>query len=344
MAEAAEFQRAKFAPQTGPSKGQEIDVHFNPASLKYTVTNTLEKGRGNQAKQYVSQSTGKLTMDLVFDTTDTGQDVRTFTEKMAGLMQPDDKKIPAVVLFEWGTYKFQGMVDSYQETLEFFAPNGVPLRAAINMTLSKQDKVFEPSQTSSFDTQGALTPEPVQLPPSNLSDVSQAATKAGAPSAARSLATANGLESLRFPSGAITLDASVQFKGPAAFASGGAGGGLSIGGGIGLSGGVGLGISGGVSGGASIGGGAGFGASASAGVSARAGAFAGLRSAGSQTGIEASLDLSSFFPPKVSAQIATDQDASFGVGGKAKIEGSASLKADVGTKARLQSKIRFDER
>jgi len=329
MAEAAEFQRAKFAPQTGPSKGQEIDVHFNPASLKYTVTNTLEKGRGNQAKQYVSQSTGKLTMDLVFDTTDTGQDVRTFTEKMAGLMQPDDKKIPAVVLFEWGTYKFQGMVDSYQETLEFFAPNGVPLRAAINMSLSKQDKVFEPTQTSSFDTQGALTPEPVQLPPSNLSDVSQAATKAGAPGAARSLAAANGLESLRFPSGAITLDASVRLKGPAAFASGGAGGGLSIGGGIGLSGGLSLGV---------------VGASASAGVSASAGAFAGLRSAEPQTGIEASLDLSSFFPPKVSAQIATDQDASFGVGGKAKIAGSASLKADVGAKARLQSKIRFDER
>ena len=55
---------------------------------------------------------------------------------------------------------------------------------------------------------------------------------------------------------------------------------------------------------------------------------------------EASLDLQTFFPAKPRPEIATDRGASFGVGGRATIEGSASLKADVGAKA--QSSIHFD--
>ena len=47
-------------------------MHFNPASLQYTVSNK-EEGQGAKKKQYVSETSAKLTMDLVFDTTDTGR-------------------------------------------------------------------------------------------------------------------------------------------------------------------------------------------------------------------------------------------------------------------------------
>ncbi len=58
-----------------------VPVHFNPANLQYTVANTLkEEGKGAKKKQYVSQTTAKLTMDLVFDTTDSGEDVRVTTD------------------------------------------------------------------------------------------------------------------------------------------------------------------------------------------------------------------------------------------------------------------------
>src|ERR1043166_5648700 len=67
-----------------------IPVHFNPASLQFTVTNTLrEEGRGGQKKQYVTQSSGKLTVDLIFDTTDNGDDVRDTTKRIAKFMEPD---------------------------------------------------------------------------------------------------------------------------------------------------------------------------------------------------------------------------------------------------------------
>jgi hypothetical protein len=351
---------AQFTPQSGSNRTPVV-VHFNPVSLQYTVTNTLEnKGSGSNKKQYVTQSSGKLTMDLIFDTTHNGQDVRGLTEKVARFMEPDAKKIPAVVLFEWGTYKFQGMLESYKETLDFFAPNGVPLRAAVNLTLSKQDKVFEPTNTSgsgesaggALGTQGALSDQTVFVPtPKGAGGASDLGNKAGAPEAARAIGAANGQESLRFSAGGgMALGGSVSLGPPVAFASAGAsaGGGIGIGGGVG--GGASLGVSGGasagvgVSGGAGVSAGAGFavGARGSAGVSASAGAFAGLHSKSSSSGFGASLDVQKLLPQKPSVRMSTDSGATFKVGGKASVEGSASLSADVGASATLRGRVRFD--
>jgi len=308
------IERAQFTPQSGPDKGRAIPAHFNPVSLQYTVTNTLEnKGSGNNKKQFVTQSTGKLTMDLIFDNTHDGQDVRVMTEKIARFMEPDAKKIPAVVLFEWGTYKFQGMVETYKETLDFFAPGGVPLRASVNLTLSKQDKVFEPSRTSNFDTQGDLQPDAVVMP-SATGGAAGLGNQLGAPDAARAIGALNGQESLRFSAGAaLSVGGSVSLGPPVAFASAGAGFGV------------------------------GAGAQGSAGVSASAGAFAGLRAPTAALNVGANVDPQRLLPKNQSAKLATDSGATFKVGGKASIEGSASLTADVGASATLRPRIQFDE-
>src|SRR5579863_10424718 len=101
-------EKAKFTPKTGADQSS-FDAHFNPVSLQYSVSNTLkEEGAGKIKKQYVTQGTGKLTMDLIFDNTAGGQDVRVATSKIAALMQPDPKsagakkQVPSIVLFEWG--------------------------------------------------------------------------------------------------------------------------------------------------------------------------------------------------------------------------------------------------
>ncbi|HEU4386428.1 MAG TPA: hypothetical protein VFV34_01435, partial [Blastocatellia bacterium] len=255
MAKPANFEQAKFKPQSGPQKGTEIPVHFNPVSLEFTITNTLkEQGSGNKKKQYVSKSTGKLTMQLVFDTTHNGEDVRVTTEKIGKFMEPDAKKIPPIVLFEWGSYKFQGMVDSFKETIDFFAPNGVPLRATVSLSMSSQDEVFETTDGSrGFGTQRSPALDAVQLPPSPApppgggganpsEDTTGIATRVGDPRAGRGIAAANGLESMRFTAGApLTVGPSVQLGSPVAFATGAAGG-ASAGAGIGISGGAGAGI------------------------------------------------------------------------------------------------------
>jgi hypothetical protein len=54
------------------------------------------------------------------------------------------------------------------------------------------------------------------------------------------------------------------------------------------------------------------------------------------------LDPGAFLKTNDSASIATDNGASFNVGGKAMIESSPSLSADVGAKSDLRAKIQFD--
>ena len=324
---------------SGSSSGDPIHVHFNPTSLQHVVTNTMKNtGSGNNTKQYVGESTGKLTMDLVFDTTDSGQDVRLSTSKIAQLMKPTravssnqrNRKVPPVVLFEWGNYKFQGMVESFKETIDFFSGNGVPLRASVNLTMSQQDKVFDdPSADDSADTSGSFEPDAIEVPTPGNQDVTQTAAQGGDPSAGRGIATANNLDSMRFTGGAaLTLNSGAALTGAAGFSAG-----ASAGGGFDLSGGAGLTAGAGVS--------SSFGGSASAGISASGGAFAGLRASSSSqsTGV---LNTSSFLKTNSSVGISTDSGATFSVGGKARIEGSSSLSADVGAKADIRAKIQFD--
>src|SRR5271156_6070400 len=110
--------------------GSPLEVHFNPTSLVYSVENSVAQQSGGPKKvQYVAQFSGKLTMDLQFDTTDTGSDVRTFTNQVALFMQATGNasaaasnsappsanggaqsappKAPPVLKFQWGSYVFQ---------------------------------------------------------------------------------------------------------------------------------------------------------------------------------------------------------------------------------------------
>lgn len=290
-----------------------FDVHFNPLTLQYTITNTLANtGSGNSTKQYTGESTGKLTMDLIFDTTVTGEDVRLHTVQVARLMEPGDNedKTPPVVEFDWGLYTFSGMVESYRETIDFFSANGVPLRASINLTLSSQDEVFEGgSRDDNAGTGGSLTnragnnANALQVPSPGSHDgrgVTQTATQAGNPSAARDIATQNGLENMRFPgNAALQLNASSKTAGASAMT----------------------------------------GVSASAGVGG--GAFVGLRTQ-SEVNVSFGLKLSNFLRPSATATLGTEDPSAFALGGQARLQGSASLKADVGQAGALKSRIEFD--
>jgi hypothetical protein len=282
-----------------------FDVHFNPQTLQYTITNNLKNtGSGNSTKQYVDESTGKLSMDLVFDTTDTGEDVRLHTVKVAQLMEPDESdKTPPIVEFEWGLYVFAGMMQSYKETIDYFSSDGVPLRASVSLTLASQDDVFEGgSDERSANTAGSLAPggDAVQAPAPPVSDgrgVTRTATQGGNPAAARQIAADNGLENMRFPGrAALQINASTAAAGVSSMA--GAGGGAG-------------------------------------------GAFTGLRvRAGAGVGV--SLKLANFLNPAGTARLGTEDGAGFSLGGQARLQGSASFKADVGTAGKLKARIEFD--
>jgi hypothetical protein len=271
----------------GGAVSEEIKVLFNPTSLQHTASNTLkEEGSGAKKKQFVDKSSAKLTMQLIFDTTDTGVDVRTHTSKMLSLLKPaaqGNKQIPPNVEFGWGAYKFTGLVEQYKETLDFFSSQGTPLRASVDITLSSQDIQFQSGNSPQAKVDGQLgTAEPALVPNPPAGGPSGAANGLGDPRAARAIAGANNADSLRFGgSGQLAVGAGIDLRAEAAFSVGGgiglsagagAGAGIGIGGGAGITAGAGAGFSAGAGAGFSAGAGAGFSAGAGAGFSAGAGA------------------------------------------------------------------------
>jgi Contractile injection system tube protein len=323
--------------------GDPVPVQFNPASLEYSIANEFDASGGNNgSRQQVKKTTGKLTMTLIYDTTDTGGDVREQTEHISKLLEPakdGSKKYAPKIEFGWGTYSFKGVVEQYKETIDFFAASGVPLRASINLTLSSQDVSFTSSKNPPANVDGDLTPDAVSAPAgAGPSDVANAM---GDPRAARAIASANGADSLRFGGsaslsvgGGITLSAAASFS---VGASASIGGGIGVGGGVGIGGGIGVGGGIGISGGVGVSAGASVGISA--GITATAGAaFTGLRVSAQPT---VSINIDSARTALLPIAATTGATA-FGPGGRARVQTGGSLSADVGSGADLHARIGFD--
>jgi len=157
---APQIVKAKLIPMNGDQpeteESKHIAVQFNPASLKVTLSNTLKAesnggGGSGAAAQYVEKSESSLAVELLFDTsverpgTPAYSDVRRQTNKIAdAFMKPQNPEAerpgaPQRCRFQWGGFQFTGMLASYNETLDFFAPEGIPLRATLALSF-KEDR------------------------------------------------------------------------------------------------------------------------------------------------------------------------------------------------------------
>ena len=257
--------------QAGDSS-KTVKAHFNPQSLKVTYQNQSAGGGqpGGSSRQRTGNATTKLAVELLFDTTDKGTDVRELSDCVAFFIRPDEEagsgsdsnRVPPAVLFAWGSFLFPGVMDSMDETLDYFSENGVPLRATISLSITRQSLKVEKSKKK----RKAGGSEQLKNP--QFKDTVQAvAARNGNPDDWKKIAAANNIDDpLRLKPGSL-INVS---KGA------GVGGGLSAGAGlsagVSISGGAGASLS--VSGGAGVSASALAKASAGAGVSARAAASA----------------------------------------------------------------------
>jgi hypothetical protein len=349
--------KATLFKVTGPGESDvadEMSVQFNPGTLSYSVQNTLEKkGKDAKARQFVAQTTAKLEFDLIFDSTHDGRDVRAETNKIKQFLNPGDKsankdQAPPVVGFRWGTFKFKGVLESFKESIDFFSIEGVPLRSTLKLALAAQDPkdVFtdEKFDEVSPGIQASLNTRLVPVPAGG---ATQMAAQGGNAAAGRSLAAANGMDSMRagggvaaVASGGVTLKAAVAFSAAAGAGIGVGGAGIGVGAGVGIGAGVsagagigvgvGAGAGAGIGLGADIGAGVRGGAGVSAGVPAAAGAFAGLSA--SKPGPGAAINVKAFESKPTTAALSGE----FGIGGKAVAQASAGLTSNVGVSARIK--------
>lgn len=210
--------------------GESVIVQFNPDSLKVSFANQLvqpqggDQAAGNTGRQFVGAGTTKLALTLWFDVTAMTEkpvdDVRRLTSKVIFFMTPQEDKqdakklVPPGVRFSWGTFLFDGMVEGIEESLEFFAPDGKPLRASVALTLSQQ-KIL----VSKFEGDGAVKQKsPGSKPLSSAKsgdNVQSMAGDKGKNGGWQGIAAANGIEDpLRIqPGQLLDLDAKASVGG-----------------------------------------------------------------------------------------------------------------------------------
>jgi hypothetical protein len=160
----------------------------------------------------VGAGTTKLAISLWFDVTAMTEapldDVRRLTADVVHFITPrkstsDPTKLaPPGLRFSWGSFLFDGMVESLEETLEFFSPAGKPLRAQVGLTVSQQ-KIL----VASFEGSGRLGQRPGQHPftPARAGDsLAGLAAANGKGADWQGIAAANGIEDpLRLNPGAL---------------------------------------------------------------------------------------------------------------------------------------------
>jgi hypothetical protein len=304
-AKLVEIERFSKRPQAKrPDDGKVVNVQFNPESLKISLSNENRGGNqpGGSSRQFVGSGSSKLSVELLFDTTVEGSDVRRKTEEVAYFVMAkqqanqNNQRTPPRVRFEWGTFIFEGVMDSMDETLDYFSEEGVPMRATVALNLSRDDIVFLFGQLEQASGRGQGAgggrgaPGTTRLERARQEEsVQSMAGRQGNSNDWKSIAAANGIDDpLRLPAGAmLNMNAGVgaSVRGGVGVGAGasagvdvgaGIGGGAEVGFSAGLGGGVGLGAGASTSAGAGIG--------ASAGISGGIGAGMGI-SAGAGDGV-----------------------------------------------------------
>lgn len=245
MNTARELTKAKLLEITWNSAGQaevkpdgnEVTVQFNPASLKVAFANQVQTNdqSTNSAIQFVGRGSSKLNLELIFDiSTYRGgaeggdgaapTDVRELTDKVARFMKPTEEEegeetryVPPGVRFSWGTFLFDGIVESMDETLDLWSEDGRPLRATVSMGLSQQGIFVKtndnpaatpPPETSSAAPAGT---KPLQAAKQGQS-LQQMATQAGKAADWKQIALANGIENPRTLAPGVLIDLRPKVK------------------------------------------------------------------------------------------------------------------------------------
>jgi hypothetical protein len=219
---------ADFANEINKDKWAK--VQFNPETLKVSFANQVAtpSGAGDQsgtpARQFVGAGTTKLTLQLWFDVNaplpegdEQVKDVRKLTQKVAYFITPQpegDKFVPPAVRFVWGSFQFDGIMESLDESLEFFSDEGIPLRASMSLNLTQQKIttfVFAKEAAAGAGASGdaAAGTKPLTQAPAG-STLQGMAAGQGKGDNWQDIATANNIENPRLLSPGQLIDMNVK--------------------------------------------------------------------------------------------------------------------------------------
>jgi hypothetical protein len=142
------YEKASF---TNDDTGANFQVQFNPKEFKLDESAAWKDSEEfQQEKPLLTFDRGKpstLSMDLIFDTTDTGQCVELmFVREMRSLLSvtvkktEDNKEIkrPPHVIFKWKDFEFECVCEKIGVVYLMFKADGTPLRAKVTVSLKQR--------------------------------------------------------------------------------------------------------------------------------------------------------------------------------------------------------------
>src|SRR5262249_41877760 len=117
---------------------ERIPVMYNPEEFKLDQGNNFAEvgipGLDAPPVQYVRGKARTLTMDLFFDTYETGEDVRNHTGRIVRLLDKlPQTKAPPVLVFSMGQFHFQCVLVDAGQRFTMFLRVGTPVRSILSV-------------------------------------------------------------------------------------------------------------------------------------------------------------------------------------------------------------------
>ena len=140
------LSKAKFTIIAGIHLGKEIPVQYNPSKYIVEDSNEFSEKKLMGLKGAIDQFTGSkksdLSLELLFDSTSLGKDVRDLIKPLDYIVNIDNElHAPPPCNFSWGSFNFMGIVSSLKKDFTYFYHNGIPARVKITITLKPYDDV-----------------------------------------------------------------------------------------------------------------------------------------------------------------------------------------------------------
>jgi hypothetical protein len=150
-------EKAKFVVLDGKYKEKEIALQFNPPTYSVEQNNEYSEKKLMGLKGTINQFTGTkqsdLALELLFDSTSTGGDVRELIEPLYKIVDIDNTlHAPPPCQFVWGKLSFDGIVATFKKEFTYFFSSGIPARAKISMTLKPYVKVKETAKSTDLQS------------------------------------------------------------------------------------------------------------------------------------------------------------------------------------------------